>query len=178
MSKEDMKMNRNRKIYFKNNLLSLAEYCPAFDDHDYYGCWQDPATQDGYNYKMRGSLEEFRARPARTRLLAVIIRNEDEEPVGIVSLSPEGTLPDLAIMLYKPYRGKGYGTNAFALAAQYCLEAFSLDCLYAGCYETNEISRKMLKACGFVPNPDGDLQEVHYLTGEPITQHDYILHRN
>ena len=47
-----------------------------------------------------------------------------------------------------------------------------------GCYETNEISRKMLKACGFVPNPDGDSHEVHYLTGAPITQHDYVLYKH
>lgn len=31
-----MEMNRNRKIYCKNNLLSLAEYYPAIDAHDYY----------------------------------------------------------------------------------------------------------------------------------------------
>lgn len=169
---------KNRKIYIANQELSLAEYCPDVDDKSHYECWQDPATQDGYNYKMSDSFEEFCNRPIRSRLLAVIIRNEDSKPLGIVSLSPEGSPPDLAIMLYKPYRGQRYGTNAFALAAKYCLEAFSLDCLYAGCYETNEISRKMLKACGFVPNPDGDSHETHYLTGEPITQHDYVLNKH
>ena len=168
----------NRKIYIANQDLSLAEYCPDVDNKSYYECWQDPATQDGYNYKMCDSLEEFCKRPTRSRLLAVIIRNKDSKPLGIVSLSPEGSPPDLAIMLYKPYRGQGYGTNAFALAAKYCLEAYSLDCLYAGCYETNEISRKMLKACGFVPNLDGDSHEVHYLTGAPITQHDYVLYKH
>lgn len=167
----------NRKVYIANENLSLAEYCPAMDNEPYFECWQDPATQDGYNYKMRDTLEEFCERPTRSRLLAVIIRNEDSKPLGIVSLSPEDSLPDLAIMLYKPYRGQGYGTNAFSLAAKYCMEAFGFECLYAGCYETNKISRKMLKACGFVPNPDGDSHETHYLTGKPITQHDYVLHR-
>lgn len=167
----------NRKIYIANRELSLTEYCPQADEKSYYECWQDPATQDGYNYKMNISFDEFCDRPIRSRLLGVIIRNEDNMPLGIVSLSPEGSPPDLAIMLFEPYRGKGYGTSAFALAAKYCLEAFDFECIYAGCYETNITSQKMLRTCGFVPNPAGDSHETHYLTGAPITQHDYVLHR-
>lgn len=168
----------NRKIYIANQELSLAEYCQDLDDQPHYECWQDPATQDGYNYKMCDTLEEFCNRPIRSRLLAVVIRNEDNEPLGIVSLSPAGSPPDLAIMLYKIHRGKGYGTKAFALASKYCLGAFALDNIYAGCYENNAISRKMLRACGYVPHPDGDSHETHYLTGEPIVQYDYVLNRN
>lgn len=166
-----------RKVYIANDELSLAEYCPTIDDKLHYECWQDPATQDGYNYKMHDSFDKFCSRPIRSRLLAVIIRNTDNTPLGIISLSPEGSPPDLAIMLYKPYRGKGYGKNAFDLAAKYCMEAFELECIYAGCYETNVVSRKMLKSCGFLPYPDGDSHEKHYLTEEPITQHDYVRHR-
>lgn len=143
----------NRKIYIANQDLSLAEYCPAIDSNDYYACWQDPDTQNGYNHQISSSPEEFLSRPIRFRFLAVILRNQDSEPLGIVSLSPESSLPDLAIMLYRPYRGKGYGTDAFALAAKYCLETFHLEFLYAGCYETNTASLKMLKACGFTLLP-------------------------
>ncbi len=167
----------NRKRYLANRELSLAEYCPQVDGQFHYECWQEPAIQEGYNYKIRASMDEFCNRPIRLRLLAVIIRNEDNESLGIVSLSPEGSAPDLAIMLYKPYRGKGYGANAFALAAKYCFESYGFECIYAGCYETNTVSRKMLKSCGFVPHPDGDCHESHYLTGEPITQYDYVLYR-
>lgn len=166
-----------RRIYCKNDILSLAEYCPDIDNNAYYECWQDPATQNGYNYQMHDSLEEFCMKPIRSRLLAVIIRNQDNEPIGIVSLSPEGSPPDLSIMLYKPFRGKGYGTNAFSLAAKYCFELYDFECIYAGCYETNIASLKMLKTCGFVPHPDGDSHENHYLTGNPITQYDYVLYR-
>lgn len=167
----------NRKIYISKGDLSLAEYVPELDNAPYFACWQDPDTQKGYNYQMTDSLDEFCRRPIRSRLLAVILRNADHEPLGIVSLSPEGFPPDLAIMLYKPYRGRGYGTNAFALAAAYCMETFGLECLYAGCYETNEISRKMLTACGFVPHPEGNVHERHFLTNEPITQYDFVLKR-
>ena len=168
----------NRKIYAAGSVLSLAAYCPESDDRSCYECWCDPATQDGYNFSMTKTFEEFSQRPSRCRLEAVIIRNEDKLPLGIITLSPEGSLPDLAIMLYKPYRGMGYGTAAFALAAQYCLEAFDLDCIYAGCYETNNISQKMLKSCGFLPHPDGNSLETHYLTGNPIMQYDFVLRRS
>lgn len=168
----------NRKVYIASRDLSLAEYCPTIDDAECYACWKDAGTEDGYNYKMLDTLEEFCKRPIRSRFLAVILRNEDNKSLGIVSLSPEDSLPDLAIMLYKSYRGKGYGTNAFALAAQYCLEAFDLECLYAGCYETNTVSLKMVKTCGFIPHPDGNCHESHYLTGEPIIQYDFLIHRN
>ena len=166
----------NRIVYISDGELSLVEYCPQEDNKSWFECWQDPVTQDGYNYKMSVSFDEFCNRPIRSRLLGVIIRNEDNTPLGIVSLSPEGSPPDLAIMLYKPYRGKGYGITAFALAAKYCLERFDIECIYAGCYETNVVSKKMLRSCGFVPYPDGDSYETHYLTGEPITQHDYVLY--
>ena len=167
----------DRKVFISDRDISLTEYCPSIDDISYFSCWQDADTQKGYNYQMTDSFEAFCKRPIRSRLLAVIIRNEDNAPLGIVSLSPEGSPPDLAIMLYKPYRGKGYGTKAFALASAYCFESFDFEHLYAECYETNLISRKMLIACGFVPYPDGDSHETHYLTGEPITQYDFVLHR-
>lgn len=82
----------NRKIYTANQDLALAEYCPAVDCSDHYACWQDPDTQNGYNYQMPCSPEEFRNRPIRSRFLAVIIRNEDNASLGIVSLSPEGLI--------------------------------------------------------------------------------------
>lgn len=155
----------------------MAEYCPEIDCDSYFECWQDPDTQKGYNHKMTNSPEEFRGRPIRSRFLAVIIRCADKEPLGIVTLSPEGSPPDLAIMLYRPYRGKGYGTSAFSLALAYCFETFDLEQIYAGCYETNSISLKMLKACGFRSHPDGNVHETNYLTGEPVTQYDFVLRR-
>lgn len=167
----------NREIYISNKELCLAEYCKQVDDKSHYECWQDPDTQDGYNYKMQDSFDKFCNRPIRSRLFAIIIRNEDGEPLGTVSLSPDGSPPDLSIMLYKPYRGMGYGTNAFGLAVKYCFETYDFECVYAGCYATNIVSQKMLKSCGFVRHPDGDSHEKHYLTGEPVTQYDYVLYR-
>lgn len=59
------------------------------------------------------------------------------------------------------------------LDADYCFDVLGISELYAGCYEGNVRSRKMLAACGFVPHADGNCNEIHYLTGEPIIQYDY-----
>lgn len=167
----------NRKIYIADDCLALEEYCNELDTKTEYDCWQDPDTQKGYNFQMDMDYEKFKNRPVRSRFRAVIQRKEDGAIIGFISLSPEQRPPDLAIMLLKEYRGHGYGTAAFSLALQYCFEAFALDKIYAGCYEGNTASLKMLQKCGFVPYPEGNEEEEHYLNGLPITQYDYVKMR-
>lgn len=77
---------------------------------------------------------------------------------------------------FKQYRNRGYGTQAFLLGIRYCFEELKLDKIYAGCYPHNKTSYKMLMKCGFTPNPSGNIEEKHYLTGEPLTQFDYVLY--
>lgn len=163
-----------RQIYIENDRIALAEYLDAEDDLACYECWQDEETQAGYNYSMTDTFAEFSASPKRSRFRAVIVRKSDGVIVGTVFVSPPHVLPDLAIMIYRPYREQGIGTAAFALAADYCLSALGISELYAGCYAGNVRSRKMLAACGFVPHPEGDCKEVHYRTGAPIMQYDYV----
>lgn len=165
----------DRKIWIANDILSLVEYMHPIDDVNDYECWQDKATQDGYNFKLEETLEEFRSRPIKSRFIAIIRRNSDNACIGSVSVSPEGTLPDLAIMLYKPFRHQGYGTIAFSLAIKYCFNVLKIDQLHAGCYETNIVSQKMITRCGFQPYPQGNQLEKHYLTGEPIVQFDFVI---
>ena len=166
-----------RKIYISDDQLVLAEYHTALDAEANYNCWQDPDTQAGYNFKMDFTLDTFRNRPIRSRFLAAIIRKIDNVVIGIVSLSPENTLPDLAIMIYPPYRQQGYGTKAFVLALNYCFRTFNLDQIHAGCYETNIASLKILTTCGFVPHLEGNVAEQHFESGEPITQLDFVKYR-
>lgn len=109
-----------RKICISSDRLILAEYCNEIDAEENYNCWQDPATQEGYNFKMDITLETFMRRTIRSRFQAVIIKKNDNSVIGIVSMSPENALPDLAIMIYKPYRQQGYGTEVFKLALEYC----------------------------------------------------------
>ena len=51
--------------------------------------------------------------------------------------------PDLATIFYPSFRGQGYGTEAFALGAAWCLRAWGLERVYAGCYEGSVHSRRM-----------------------------------
>jgi ribosomal-protein-alanine N-acetyltransferase len=163
-----------RKIYISNNIIALSEYIESEDDINNYSCWVEQETKKGYNHKVTETFEEFCNDAIKSRFIATIIRCKDNTPVGSIFLSPENTLPDLAIMIFRQYRKHGYGTMAFSLGTKYCFESLKLDRIYAGCYEDNLASRKMLEKCGFEPHTEGNIKEKHYLTGEEITQFDYI----
>lgn len=166
----------DRKIYIEDAEIALAEYIGEVDHRDCFLCWQDEATQSGYNHQFTETFEEFEERNGiYSRFIATIIRRSDHMSVGVVFVSPEGSLPDLAIMIYKPYRGKGIGTKAYALSIAYCFDALGLESIYAGCYPHNKASLAMLKKCGFVPHPEGNQKEKHYLTGDEIIQLDFVL---
>lgn len=165
----------NRNVYLSDDMISLSEYIASVDDFDCYNCWNDEETQSGYNHKVTQTFEEWKNNTTiKSRFIAAIIRLSDNAYIGSIFLSPEDTSPDLAIMIYKSYRKQGYGTAAFTLGAKYCFEDLKLEKIYAGCYPHNIGSMKMLKKCGFVPHPEGNVQEKHYLTGEDITQLDFI----
>jgi RimJ/RimL family protein N-acetyltransferase len=94
------------------------------------------------------------------------------EVIGRIGISPG--LPDLTITICKPYRKQGYGAMAFSLAVQYCFEALHLEEIYAGCYEANAASLRMIERCGFLPHPEGNIMEKHIYTGENRLQYDFI----
>jgi len=167
----------NRKIYIKNELVSLAEYIKEIDDIDLYECWGDRATEDGYNHKMTSTFDEFKGRKWRQRFTATVIRNSDDTPVGSIFVSPEDCEPDLAFMIYAPYRRMGYGSAAFELGVKYCFEVLNLDYIYAGCYEGNIASEKIITKCGFIHTPEIDEKEKHYLSGKPIVQRGYMIRK-
>lgn len=39
------------------------------------------------------------------------------------------------------------------------------------------MSLKMLKKCGFVPHPEGNEEERHFESGEPVIQLDFVKYR-
>jgi Acetyltransferases, including N-acetylases of ribosomal proteins len=166
-----------RKAYIFSEELSLCEYIHSIDDINGYNCWRNEDTERGFNFRMSSTFEEFSKQPVRSRFLATIVRCADNTDIGQIFLSSENTLPDLAIMLYKSYRGMGYGTQAFALGAEYCFDKLGFDRIYAGCYPDNFASHAMLIKCGFERNPGGDTTEKHYLMGEEIVQKDFVRQR-
>lgn len=165
----------NRKVYISNDIVSLIEYKPC-DDYILYEDWLDPETQKGYNCVYVTTFEDYQARETNPRFSAMIQLNETNEIIGTVGISPPETEPDLSIRIFKPYRRKGYGTSAFGLATKYAVDVLKIDELHAGAYPDNVGSRKMIKRCGYIPNPDGNIPEKHYITSEDIIQFDYIYH--
>lgn len=171
----------DRKIYISNAIVSLVEYKKP-DDKALYDNWQDPATQRGYNGIYHQDFKAFTNRTIRQRFFAMIMLNQPDSTegpiIGAVGISPPETIADLAIWLFAPYRGKGYGSVAFSLATRYAIEHLQITELHAGAYPDNHTSKRMLKKCGYIPYPEGNVPEKHYLTGEDIIQEDYIYGGN
>jgi RimJ/RimL family protein N-acetyltransferase len=165
--------NQSRISYISNEILSLVEYNES-DDHSLYEDWLDPDTQKGYNGVYVTTLEDFQTREIRQHFFAMIRLDSTGEIIGAIGISPPETIPDLAIRIFKPYRRKGYGTSAFALATKYAVEELKITELHAGAYPDNTGSLKMLERCGYVPFPAGNVLEKHYITGEDIVQMDFI----
>ena len=163
----------DRIIYVSNDTLRLVEYRQC-DDYALYQDWLDPDTQRGYNFVLKESYEEFSKREVRHRFWAMIQVNSTSEIAGAVGVSPLGTTPDLAIWVFKPYRRQGYGVSAFALATRYAVDKLNISELHAGAYPDNIASQKILNKCGYIPYPEGNIHEKHYLTGDDIVQLDYI----
>ncbi len=165
----------NRKIYISDGVVSLAEYIPLIDDEDYYNCWSDIEVERAYNSKMIMTLEEFKNRKWKQRFTSTIIKCDDNTSIGTIMVSPIECEPDLAIMLYPNYRDKGYGTKAFKLGIKYCFEVLKVDHIFAGCFEHNERSKKMLINCGFIQREDLTETEISFETGKLVRQFDYEL---
>jgi RimJ/RimL family protein N-acetyltransferase len=165
--------NQNRASYISNDILSLVEYKEIYD-RALYEDWLDPETQKGYNTIYITTFEDFQAEEIKQRFFAMIRINNTAEIIGAVGISPPETPPDLAIWIFKPYRWQGYGTSAFALATKYAVEELKITELHAGAYPDNIGSLKMLKRCGYIPYPAGNVPEKHYITGEDIVQMDFM----
>jgi len=162
-----------RIVYASNDLISLVEYQPC-DDRALYESWLDPDVQKGFNGIYVTSFEEFASRDKHTRFTAMIRFDQTGEIIGTVGISPPEEIADLTIRIFEPYRKQGYGTAAFALATNYIINELKISELHAGAFPDNVGSRKMLKKCGYIPFPAGNISEKHYITREVIVQLDYI----
>ena len=150
-----------RYYYIKGKNIGVAREEPA-DRRLSYENWLDPVMQRNFNYRPNwASFEEFCAffddpnRPPN-RFIAVVVRLADEQPVGRLSLSPEGREPDLGISIYRQFRGLGYGAEAFRLAVDYIFQNMDLHYIVAGAREDNKASIRMLEKIGFKRDPDRD----------------------
>jgi len=160
----------------ENDVICLAE-CIKPDYKTIYKSWKDRNTILGYNIELHFSFDEYCDKLKNdsnwNNWQAVIMRLEDNAVMGRIGLS--GELPDLSITIFPAYVNQGYGSMAFSLGVKYCFEVLKLESVYAGCYEDNISSRKMIEKCGFKRNPDGDVIESHVFTGENRLQLDFVI---
>ena len=163
----------SREKYIENSVICLAE-CIKSDYTLLYESWNEEDTVRGYNYKLPYTFDEYCEKcETNNNWNAIIIRLEDNKIIGRIGLS--AGLPDLTITIFKPYRNQKYGAMAFSLGIKYCFEILKLDKIYAGCYEDNISSRRMIERCGFKPNPDGNIIEPHIFTGDNRLQLDFVI---
>jgi RimJ/RimL family protein N-acetyltransferase len=166
----------NREKYIENDIICLAKIIES-DYKILYDSWNEEDTILGYNYKLPYTFDEYRKKgDQNSNWGAVIIRLEDNQVIGRIGIS--AGLPDLSITIFKPYQSQKYGTTAFLLGVKYCFEVLDLDKIYAGSYEDNTASRRMIERCGFKPNPDGNSVDSHIFTGEDRLQLDFVIERN
>lgn len=139
-----------------------------------YASWKDYEVVSGYNWRIPYAFDGYCDKLKNDNNWgAVIIRLQDHQVIGRIGIS--AGLPDLTITVFPLYRNQKYGTQAFSLGVQYCFEVLKLKRIYAGCFEDNFASRKMIEQCGFRRNPKGDVMESHIVTGEERLQLDFVI---
>lgn len=73
------------------------------------------------------------------------------------------------------YRRKCYGYKAFLLGLNYWYRELKLRKVWAGCYESNLASQRILEKIGFVRDRSEDTSEVDAFNGAEIKQLTYVL---
>ena len=155
-----------RNFYAKGRDVGLTEFLME-DYKPFYQTWKDISTQRNFNtMHYWESYEDFLAlftnpdRPPQ-RFNATIVRLKDQIPVGRISLAPAH---------YKPFRFKGYGTEAVQLSVDFIFREFDLEYIVAGIYEHNQPSINLFTKAGFFRVPELDEVEDNDFGDGKITQ--------
>lgn len=149
--------------------IGLTPYSHS-DDKDMFSCWLDIDTQKGYNFKYEQALEGFQTvEIERFPFWVTVIDKKLDISVGSLRLGLDEPYPDLAIWIYPQYRHRGYGTRSFTLALKYIFSNYQYPAITAGCFEDNLYSMRIIKKCGFIHYPDGDVVETDCFTGQGRT---------
>ena len=70
-------------------------------------------------------------------------------PIGVCSIEPRGTAPEIGYWLGAPYWGRGYATEALRAVIDHAFGTLGHDALAAGARVNNPASRRVLEKCGF-----------------------------
>ncbi len=120
------------------------------------------------------SQERFRRRFAEDRFLGsdprlLIVADVDDSAMGWVSWREEGRLTsvgtyEIGALLFPEHRGRGFGTTAQRLLAEYLFATRPIHKLWAGTETTNLVEQRALERCGFVR--EGVLRQDLFRDGE------------
>ena len=168
----------SRTIYATGRLIALAESLEQ-DHRLLWENWQDPVTQRNYNFRPTWESYEaylaFFTAPGRAqpRFASTVLRLSDHIPVGHVSLAPPHREPDVAVQIFLPYRGQGFGSEAVSLTSAYILEILKLSYVVAGIFEHNAVSKHVFEKAGYCRAPELDEAEADRFEEGEIVQLGY-----
>ena len=155
------------------------------DDRLSYDLWRDPAVQRNLNFKAEvQTFEEWRKEKGRPYkghdeagcwLNCSIILLETQQFIGLVSLGSLTSLPELIIFLCPDRRGKGYGTEAVRLVAEYAFTRLNIESIGGGAMTFNQASLRMQEKVGFLRAPEQDYTAEDVWQGGEVTELSFVL---
>ena len=147
--------------YLENNLIKLRALEP--EDLDVLYRWENDTelwdigvTLSPYSkYALREYIAKSRKDIYQSRQLRLMITlKENGDPIGTIDLydfDPVNSKAAIGILLDKPFRGRGFGSQALELICGYAFDFLSLKQLYAFVPVRNIPSIKLFTRCGYQP---------------------------
>lgn len=149
----------------KVNLRTVEEEDLEFIRNTY----NHPEVRNSINSRKPANLEQekefFKDTVSNDESTQLLICSE-EEPVGLISLSPknEPRVAEIGLWLHPEHHGNGYGTEASRLMIDYGFKETTYHRIYARVYESNKASQHIWEKIGF--QKEGELREQIYRNGE------------
>lgn len=100
----------------------------------------------------------------------------ETQPVGFVNVEDASwRRPELGYGIVQEHHGQGYGTEAVALAVDYCFRTYPHPAIGAGAFAFNDASRGLLASLGF--SEEGRTRRDMFVDGEYRDMVQYCLLR-
>ena len=151
------------------------------DAEDMYELARDPEIGAGGGWNAHKSVEESRGIARMfmsSRATFAVVPKDRGRIIGVagLKLGDECTLGlsedegDIGYWIGKPFWGNGYATEAVLALLRLAVEDLRLERVWAGYFDGNERSKRVLEKCGFsYHHTNNDI--LWELTGKIITEH-------
>ncbi len=131
--------------------------------------WDDIETQKGFNFKpVWESLDDYIKVFSKNKYqFNKLIENKITRRIcGHITVSPNVEFPDIALWIFKDFKGKGIGKKALQLALKEFGKTAQKDYLYAGIYPDNKVSIHLFKTMGFEETGNGEFERDVFSGGQ------------